>query len=121
MEQRELALITGASMGIGKELATLFAADGRDLVLVARSEEKLKALGTELEKAHDMTAGNDTSILFKLSVSPADKVARHAYRSMMKGKVVAIEGLLNSLMAFSVRFSPRALVRKLARWMNKTT
>jgi len=48
-------------------------------------------------------------------------VARHAYRSMMKGKVVAIEGLLNWLTAFSVRFSPRALVRKLARWMNKTT
>jgi hypothetical protein len=39
---------------------------------------------------------------------------------MMKGKVVAIEGLMNWLTAFSVRFSPRALVRKLARWLNQT-
>ncbi|MCG0314274.1 MAG: SDR family NAD(P)-dependent oxidoreductase, partial [Calditerricola sp.] len=35
------ALITGASSGIGYELAKLFARDGHDVVLVARSEEKL--------------------------------------------------------------------------------
>jgi uncharacterized protein len=40
---------------------------------------------------------------------------------MMKGRVVAIEGLLNRLAAFSVRFSPRAMVRKIARWMNQTS
>ncbi len=37
----ETALITGASSGIGLELARLFAADGSNLVFVARSEEKL--------------------------------------------------------------------------------
>jgi short-subunit dehydrogenase len=67
------------------------------------------------------TAGNAKSILFKLGAAPADKVARHAYRSMMKGKVLAIEGLINWLTAFSVRLSPRALVRKIARWMNQTS
>jgi short-subunit dehydrogenase len=66
------------------------------------------------------TAGNDTSFLFKLGGAPADKVARHAYRSMMKGKVVAIEGLMNWISAFSVRFGPRALVRKITRWLNKS-
>ena len=35
------ALITGASSGIGWELAKLFAKDGYRLVLVARNEEKL--------------------------------------------------------------------------------
>lgn len=35
------ALITGASGGIGRELATLFAADGHDLVITARSQERL--------------------------------------------------------------------------------
>jgi hypothetical protein len=67
------------------------------------------------------TAGNAKSILFRLGAAPADKVARHAYRSMMKGKVVAIEGLMNWLSAFSVRFSPRALIRKITRWLNQTS
>lgn len=46
------ALITGASMGLGRELAACFAADRRDLVLVARSVDKLEALATELRAAH---------------------------------------------------------------------
>ena len=45
------ALITGASSGIGAELARLHAAKGGDLVLVARRKEALEALKTELEKA----------------------------------------------------------------------
>jgi short-subunit dehydrogenase len=49
MTQKRPALITGASGGIGLELAKLFAADGHELVLVARSEEKLRALAEELE------------------------------------------------------------------------
>jgi short-subunit dehydrogenase len=40
---RRTALITGASTGIGYELAELFATDGYDLVLVARSKGKLNA------------------------------------------------------------------------------
>lgn len=46
------SLITGASGGIGTELARLFAADGFDLVLVARRKEKLDELKNELESAH---------------------------------------------------------------------
>ena len=260
MNGREVALITGASMGIGEELARVFAAEGRDVVLVARSEDKLRSLGKELEEAHGITAHvvpadltdpsapanifasldgkglqldylvnnagfgaqgafaalplqlqinmlrvnvealvalthlalpgmlarkkgrvlniaslagfqpgpdmsmyyatkafvlmfsegiaeevkgsgvtvtvhcpgavatnfgetarNATSLYFRLGAAPADKVARHAYRAMMKGKVVAIEGLMNWLGAFSVRFGPRALVRKITRWLNQTS
>ena len=41
--RKRAALVTGASGGIGQELATLFAKDGHDVVLVARSEAKLRA------------------------------------------------------------------------------
>ncbi|RXK81546.1 SDR family oxidoreductase [Chlorobaculum sp. 24CR] len=44
-------LITGASTGIGKRLAEEFAGMGDNLVLVARSKEKLEALAGELRRA----------------------------------------------------------------------
>ncbi len=46
------ALITGASGGIGYELARIHAEQGGDLVLVARSIEKLDELKKELEEKH---------------------------------------------------------------------
>src|SRR5580658_3182996 len=49
---RKTALITGASFGIGLELARIFAREGYHLVLVARSADKLRQLASELEKAH---------------------------------------------------------------------
>ena len=53
---RETALITGASSGIGAALARLFARDGADVVLLARSEDALRARAEELEAAHGVTA-----------------------------------------------------------------
>ncbi|MHB2016979.1 MAG: SDR family NAD(P)-dependent oxidoreductase [Candidatus Xenobia bacterium] len=50
------ALITGASSGIGLELAKLFAKDGYRLVLVARSQDKLEALNQELGGRHQVLA-----------------------------------------------------------------
>lgn len=46
------ALTTGASGGIGEQLARYHAAKGGDLVLVARSEDKLNDLQAELENSH---------------------------------------------------------------------
>jgi uncharacterized protein len=48
----QTALITGASGGIGYELAKLFAKDGYNLVLVARSAEKLNQVAAELQTQH---------------------------------------------------------------------
>jgi hypothetical protein len=52
----ETALVTGASGGIGEELARLLAAGGADLVLVARSEDKLATLARDLSAAHRVQA-----------------------------------------------------------------
>ena len=49
-------IITGASAGIGKALAYEFASHNYDLLLVARSEDKLKNLCTELSKSYGITA-----------------------------------------------------------------
>ncbi|NEQ89002.1 MAG: SDR family oxidoreductase [Moorea sp. SIO2I5] len=50
------ALVTGASSGIGAELARLHAAKGGNLVLVARREEVLNKLKSELENAYNIKA-----------------------------------------------------------------
>ena len=52
----ETVLVTGASSGIGLELARCFAADGCRLVLVSRKGNALEALATDLRKAHKIQA-----------------------------------------------------------------
>lgn len=50
MDTKKHALVTGATSGIGYELAKLLAKEGYNLVLVARSEENLKQTATEMEQ-----------------------------------------------------------------------
>ncbi len=49
---RKTAVITGASSGIGMELAYLFAADGYDLIVTARRAERLQKLADDLSKMY---------------------------------------------------------------------
>ncbi len=48
----QTALITGASSGIGRELAQVMAADGLNLVLVARRADKLEELAQQLQQRY---------------------------------------------------------------------
>lgn len=64
------ALITGASNGIGLELARIHAAKGDDLILVARSENKLAEIRSQLEKQHKIRV---TVIAKDLSLPDAAK------------------------------------------------
>jgi short-subunit dehydrogenase len=50
------ALITGASAGIGRALAGEFAANGHDVVLVARREDRLRRIADRLEGSHGVAA-----------------------------------------------------------------
>ncbi|HTY29044.1 MAG TPA: SDR family oxidoreductase [Mycobacterium sp.] len=61
-------LITGASTGIGAEFARQFAARGHDLVVVARSADRLEQLAAQLRQAHGVQV---TVITMDLSVPTA--------------------------------------------------
>jgi short-subunit dehydrogenase len=64
-------------------------------------------------------AGSDESRLFKLGAMSSEEVAREGYQAMLKGKPLAVHGFRNKVLAGSVRFSPRAIVRGIAASMNK--
>ena len=51
---KKLAVVTGATGGIGYELARLLAADGYDLLLAARSSDKLSSIAAEFEAKHQV-------------------------------------------------------------------
>jgi len=58
----------------------------------------------------------DNSNLFKGNqIATSKEVAEFGYQNMMKGKTVAIHGIVNNLMAQSVRFAPRNIVTAIAR------
>ena len=62
---KKVIVLTGASSGIGKELATIHAEKGGNLILVARREDKLNELKAELEKKHSIqvnTIAKDLSV-----------------------------------------------------------
>lgn len=67
LESRPVALVTGASSGIGEQFARRYALEGNDLVIVARSAGTLHALAAELSAEHGVT----------VQVHPAD-LARNA-------------------------------------------
>jgi short-subunit dehydrogenase len=72
-KRKSTALITGASAGIGRELAKVFAGHGHDLVLVARSKDKLNRLALEL--------GASTGV--RVTVIPKDLTEPGAARSLL--------------------------------------
>jgi uncharacterized protein len=86
---RQTALITGASGGIGLELARQFAAGGYDLVLVARSAGRLEELAGELRSRHGVTV----RVLAKDLADP--KSPEEVFREL-EAAGVAVDVLVNN-------------------------
>jgi short-subunit dehydrogenase len=64
-------------------------------------------------------AGNHRSRLFKMGAMSSMEVAREGYQAMLEGKPLVVHGLKNRIMAASVRFSPRGIVRAIAAALNR--
>jgi short-subunit dehydrogenase len=86
---KSFALITGASMGIGKALAYEFARHGHDLILVARSADKLSELSKKLTSQFGIT----THVISKdlLSLNACEELYNE-----VSGKNLSVEILVNN-------------------------
>jgi len=87
--RKRTALITGASGGIGYEFVKLFAQDGYNLVLVARSEQKLNQIAAELADKFKI----DVKVIAKDLVNPA---APEEIFSQLQQASIKIDILINN-------------------------
>ena len=86
---KEFVLLTGASSGIGYEMAKLLAAKNFDLILVARRQDKLEALKAELENNYGITV-----YMFSFDLSKPEN-AVNLYDEI-KAKGLAVTMLVNN-------------------------
>jgi len=82
------ALITGATQGIGLELAKLFAQNGNNLILIARDEIRLQSIAKEL------TLNNITVKTFAKDLSIIDN-AQYIYEEL-KAQHIAVDYVVNN-------------------------
>lgn len=83
------ALVTGASAGLGRDFARLFAADGHDVVLVARRRERLEELAREI-------GGKDGVQAHVLPLDLSDRDAPRRCVDELRARGLAIDFLVNN-------------------------
>ncbi len=77
--QDKVAIVTGASRGIGREIALLFAKEGAKLTITARSEEPLRALSQEIK-----ALGGQEPFLCLLDVKDSEKAEEMVDKTLDK-------------------------------------
>jgi uncharacterized protein len=101
------ALITGASAGLGTDLAWLFAESGHDLVLVARRREKLEEIARDIRSKHSIT-------IHVVSEDLAHTGAAERITMELARRSVEVEVLVNNAgFGTTGAFAERDLVREL--------
>ena len=86
---KNVALITGASSGLGKEFARIHAGRGGDLVLVARREAELQSLKKELQDKYKIEV-----MLFPFDLTAADAVEKIV--NEIDANAIQIDVLINN-------------------------
>jgi short-subunit dehydrogenase len=86
---RPVALVTGASIGIGREIVLQLAQGGHDLVLVARSEGKLNELAAELKQNYGAASTVISSDLGKAG-------SAQALYDAVKARGIKVDVLINN-------------------------
>jgi uncharacterized protein len=69
----------------------------------------------------DRAAMHDSALVKNKSLPTSEAVALYGFQAMQKGQRVAIHGMMNWLMAQSIRFTPRIIVTKLVKFLSKPT
>lgn len=85
---QHVALVTGASAGLGEQFATLFAKDGHDVVLVARNEARLEAIAERL-RIHKVS-------VYVVPADLADPAGPQKVFDAVNAKGLEIEYLVNN-------------------------
>ncbi len=129
-ENRPVALITGASGGIGAEMAVEIAKDGYDLVLVSRDQDQLDKVGSDLQNrfgiswlaiAMDLSAPSQVAALMKTldekSIIPELIVNNAGYGVAGRAEKIDVDQQLGSislnvsaLTEISLKYLPRLLL-----------
>jgi uncharacterized protein len=87
--QKYRVLITGASGGIGRELAEIFAQRGHNLVLVARSEEKLDSMAVQFAVKYNI----ETKVIAQDLIKPE---APDRLFEQLKSEGIQVDALVNN-------------------------
>lgn len=88
-EEPRWTVVTGASSGIGAELARVFAARGYALVLAARRHERLEALADEIRQAHGVPVE-------VMALDLGDREAPQDLNDMLRERGIAVHTLVNN-------------------------
>ena len=88
-DSRSTCLVTGASSGIGAEIARGLAARGHGVTLAARREDRLRELAAELERDHGIRAET-------IALDVTDEDARRDLLGDLEGRGLTVEVLVNN-------------------------